>query len=120
VKGAAAYGFSSLSLDGTGQTITIVDTYDNPNIYQALDTFDSQFGQTANGPTLYQQYGAASAFLTVLNQQGKPTGLPGPTRPAPARPTGSWKKPSTSSGSMPSLRERRSSLSRPTVPRYRT
>ena len=31
----AAYGISSLSLDGTGQTIAIVDAYDDPNIFQA-------------------------------------------------------------------------------------
>ena len=30
----AAYGISSLSLDGTGQTIAIVDAYDDPSIYQ--------------------------------------------------------------------------------------
>ncbi len=40
----AAYGISKLSLDGTGQTIAIVDAYDDPSIYQALDAFDSQFG----------------------------------------------------------------------------
>ena len=65
------------SLDGTGQTIAIVDAYDDPQIYQALDTFDSQFGLTNSGPTLYQQYGPATSFLTVLNQNGQPTSLPG-------------------------------------------
>ena len=39
------------ALDGTGQTIAIVDAYDDPSIYQALDAFDSQFGLTASGPT---------------------------------------------------------------------
>ncbi|MGO9923386.1 MAG: Ig-like domain repeat protein [Isosphaeraceae bacterium] len=72
----AAYGISALSLDGTGQTIAIVDAYDDPNIYQALDAFDSQFGLTAAGTTLYQQYGPASSFLTVLNQNGQATSLP--------------------------------------------
>jgi subtilase family serine protease len=79
----AAYGINNLSLDGTGQTIAIVDAYDDPGIYQALDTFDSQFGLTTTGSTLYQQYGPASSFLTVLNQQGQATGLPG-TDPAGA------------------------------------
>jgi hypothetical protein len=79
----AAYGINNLSLDGTGQTIAIVDAYDDPDIYQALDTFDNQFGLTATGQTLYQQYGPASSFLTVLNQQGQATGLPG-TDPAGA------------------------------------
>ncbi len=49
----AAYGISNLALDGTGQTIAIVDAYDDPSIDQALDAFDSQFGLTASGPTLY-------------------------------------------------------------------
>jgi Ca2+-binding RTX toxin-like protein len=79
----AAYGINNLSLDGTGQTVAVVDAYDDPDIYQALDTFDSQFGLTTTGPTLYQQYGPASSFLTVLNQQGQATGLPG-TDPAGA------------------------------------
>ncbi len=87
-----AYGISDLSLDGTGQTIAIVDAYDDPQIYQALDTFDSQFtvgvpalaGANQEPPeggtptaTLYQQYGPATSFLTVLNQNGQATSLPG-------------------------------------------
>jgi hypothetical protein len=72
-----AYGINALSgLDGTGQTIAIVDAYDDPDIFQALDTFDAQFGLTDSGPTLYQQYGPASSFLTVLNQYGQATSLP--------------------------------------------
>ena len=35
-----------------------------------------QFGAAANGPTLFQQYGPASSFLSVLNQQGQATNLP--------------------------------------------
>ncbi|MGO9921838.1 MAG: S8 family serine peptidase, partial [Isosphaeraceae bacterium] len=62
--------------DGTGQTIAIVDAYDDPDIFQAVDTFDSQFGLTGSGPTLYAQYGPASSFLTVLNQDGQSTSLP--------------------------------------------
>ncbi|HEV8064803.1 MAG TPA: hypothetical protein VGP46_08235, partial [Acidimicrobiales bacterium] len=72
----AAYGISNLALDGTGQTIAIVDAYDDPSILQSLDAFDSQFGLTDSGPTLYDQYGPASSFLTVLNQYGQPTSLP--------------------------------------------
>jgi len=72
----AAYGISKLSLDGTGQTIAIVDAYDDPSIFQSLDAFDSQFGLTTSGPTLYNQYGPASSFLTVLNQYGQATSLP--------------------------------------------
>jgi len=72
----AGYGISGLSLDGTGQTIAIVDAYGDPSIYQALDAFDSQFGLTSTGPTLSAQYGPSSSFLTVLNQYGQATSLP--------------------------------------------
>ena len=71
-----AYGINSLSLDGTGQTIAIVDAYDDPDIFQALDAFDAQFTLTDSGPTLYSQYGPASSFLTVVNQYGQATSLP--------------------------------------------
>jgi hypothetical protein len=83
-----AYGINNLSLDGTGQTIAIVDAYDDPAIFQALDTFDAQFGLTSSGPTLYDQYGPASSFLTVLNQSGQATPLPG-TDPSGAG-TSNW------------------------------
>ena len=83
-----AYGINNLSLDGTGQTIAIVDAYDDPAIFQSLDTYDNQFGLTASGPTLYQQYGPASSFLTVLNQNGQTSSLPA-TDPSGAG-TGNW------------------------------
>jgi subtilase family serine protease len=79
-----AYGINSLAQDGTGQTIAIVEAYDDPLIYQALDTFDSQFGLTQFGPNLYNQYGPASTFLTIVNQNGQATSLPG------TDPTGRW------------------------------
>ena len=78
-----AYGINNLSLDGTGQTIAIVDAYDNPAIYQALDAFDAEFGLTSSGSTLDQLYGPASSFLTVVNQRGETTSLPA-TDPAGA------------------------------------
>jgi subtilase family serine protease len=84
----SAYGISSLGLDGTDQTIAIVDAYDDPDIDQALDTFDSQFGLTASGPTMYQQYGPASSFLTVLNQYGQATSLPSTDPDGPG--TNNW------------------------------
>jgi sugar lactone lactonase YvrE len=71
-----AYGLNNLSADGSGQTIAIVDAYDDPAIFDSLDTFDSQFGLTASGPSLYQQYGPASSFLTVVNQSGQAGTLP--------------------------------------------
>ncbi len=72
----ASYGISSLAQDGSGQTIAIVDAYNDPSIDQAVDDFDAQFGLTASGPTLYSQYASASSFLTVLNQYGQATSLP--------------------------------------------
>ena len=119
-RSATAYGISSLALDGTGQTIAIVDAYDDPSIYQALDAFDSQFGLTASGPTLYEQYGPASSFLTVLNQYGQATSLPRPTRTAPAPTTGKSRRRSTSNGPTPSRPGRRSSWSKPTASRCPT
>ena len=40
----SAYGFSKLPYDGTGQTIAIVDAYDDPKIQSDLTTFDRTFG----------------------------------------------------------------------------
>jgi hypothetical protein len=71
-----AYGINQLSLDGTGQVIAIVDAYDNPAIYASLDQFDAQFSATTGGATLYSQYGPASTFLTVMNQDGQLVNLP--------------------------------------------
>ncbi len=83
-----AYGINALTLDGSGQTIAIIDAYDDPVINQALDTFDSQFSTTSSGPTLFDQYGPASSFLTVMNQEGQTSNLPA-TDPAGAG-TSNW------------------------------
>lgn len=48
-----AYGFDQIAFsngragDGSGQTIAIVDAYDDPNIASDLATFDAQFGLAA-------------------------------------------------------------------------
>ena len=65
-----AYGINDLSLDGTGQTIAIVDAYDDPGIFQSLDAFDTEFSTTTGGETLYDQYGPAAGFLTVVGEDG--------------------------------------------------
>jgi subtilase family serine protease len=39
-----AYGFDQVPYDGSGQTIAIVDAYDDPNIASDLAQFDSRFG----------------------------------------------------------------------------
>lgn len=72
---ATAYGFSSIKFgsvqgDGTGQTIDIIDAYDDPNIQADLNTFDTQFGLPA-------------ATVTRVNESGG-TSLPG------ADSTGGW------------------------------
>jgi subtilase family serine protease len=69
-----AYGFNQLSFsngpNGTGQTIAIVDAYNDPNIASDLQKFDAQFG-------------LANPNLRVINQTG------GTTLPA-TDPTGNW------------------------------
>ncbi len=42
-----AYGFDKLSYNGSGQTIAIIDAYDDPNIASDLAHFDAQFGLPA-------------------------------------------------------------------------
>jgi hypothetical protein len=80
-----AYGFDQVTFsgtngpvvgDGSGQTIAIVDAYDNANIFTDVDTFDQRFGDTA-GQNLLSQYGAASTFLTKATPQGQPPGNSG-------------------------------------------
>jgi hypothetical protein len=78
-----AYGFDQINFtgasgqtvqgDGSGQTIAIVDAYDDPKIFSDLDVFDKTF-QANNGSasTLYQQYGSSSFFLTKATAQGSP------------------------------------------------
>jgi len=73
-----AYGINAISFsggqtpDGTGQTIAIVDAYNDPNICNDVDAFDLEFGTQSTGPTLFDndKYGASSNFLTVVDQTG--------------------------------------------------
>jgi hypothetical protein len=59
----SATSVAGLKGDGTGQTIAIVDAYNDPNIKSDLATFDSTFG-------------LAAANLTVVSQTGSATSLP--------------------------------------------
>jgi subtilase family serine protease len=59
-----AYGFTGVSANGAGQTIAIIDAYNDPNIQSDLATFDSQLGI------------AAPPSFRVVNQSGG-TSLPG-------------------------------------------
>ena len=58
--------------DGTGQTIAIVDAYNDPDILSDVDSFDQFYGLGGPSPmTLYEMYGASTSFLNVFNQQGQ-------------------------------------------------
>ncbi len=52
-----AYGFTGVSGDGTGQTIAVIDAYNDPNIVSDLAVFSSKFG-------------LAPANIQVVNQSG--------------------------------------------------
>jgi Subtilase family len=74
------YGFDTLPLsgnDGAGQTIAIIDAYDDPNIFSDLNTFDQTYGLVSGGPSLYAQYGSSSAVLTKATAGGAPRGNAG-------------------------------------------
>ena len=60
-----AYGFNQINFgsvhgDGTGQTIAIVDAYDDPNIQADLNAFSAQFGLPSTTVTRVSQNGSTS------------------------------------------------------------
>jgi hypothetical protein len=63
-----AYGFNQISFsngpNGTGQTIAIVDAYNDPNIQSDLAAFDSQFGLSAANLRVIGQTGGAAPTAT--------------------------------------------------------
>jgi hypothetical protein len=59
-----AYGFDKLALDGSGQTIAIVNAFDHPNILNDLKQFDRVFGLPDPGPTTFR--------FTKAMPQGQP------------------------------------------------
>jgi Bacterial Ig-like domain (group 3) len=65
-----AYGFNEIMFngvagDGAGETIAIVDAYDDPNIQSDLNTFDSQFGLPATTVMRVNQSGGTTSFPTT-------------------------------------------------------
>lgn len=60
----AAYGFSSSSTAGAGETIAIIDAYNDPNIASDLAVFDKEFGL------------AAPPSLTITGESGSTSQLP--------------------------------------------
>jgi hypothetical protein len=89
-----AYGINNILFNGVqgtgaGQTIAIVDTYNDPNIFSDADMFDQQFGASSDSSqTLYQQFGPTSSFLKEFNQAGQQIN-PSHTS-VPIDPTGGW------------------------------
>ena len=71
-SGANNISFNGVAGNGAGQTIAIVDAYNDPNIASDLAAFDSRF----NLP--------APPSFSVLNQNGQTSPLPA------ADPTGDW------------------------------
>ena len=97
----AAYGISSIpnfgsaTPDGTGQTIAIIDAYNDPSILTDLDGFDQSMNVSSNtSPTLLEAYGPASSDLTVYNASGvnitSEIGESGVGPVPPTDPTGGW------------------------------
>jgi len=70
---ATAYSFNATAT-GTGQTVAIVDAYNDPNINADLQTFDAHYGLVACS--------LANACLRVVNQTGGTT--------PPANDTSGW------------------------------
>ena len=84
-----AYSINNSPATGAGETIAIVDAaHNDPDLFSDLDVFDKQFATTSSGSTLYQQYGAASSFLTVYNQNGQVINPSGTSVPVDS--TGDW------------------------------
>jgi hypothetical protein len=53
-------GFNGVAGNGSGETIAIVDAYDDPNIQSDLNTFDTQFGLPATTVTRVNQTGGTT------------------------------------------------------------
>jgi subtilase family serine protease len=65
------YSLDQISNLGQGQTIAIVNAYDDPNIFSDADTFDEQSMTTLTGSTsYYTAYGASSTWLTKVYASG--------------------------------------------------
>jgi hypothetical protein len=56
----AAYGFNAISGDGTGQTIAIVDAFDDPNIQADLNSFSAKYGLPTTTITKVSQTGGST------------------------------------------------------------
>jgi subtilase family serine protease len=73
------YGIDQISNLGSGQTIAIVDAYDDPNIFNDANVFDQAVMTTLGGSiSYYRAYGASSTWLTQAYASGsRPPGNTG-------------------------------------------
>jgi hypothetical protein len=72
-----AYAFDQVALpggaaaDGTGQTIAVVDAFNDPNLQADLAVFDAQFGLAAANLTVVNQTGGAALPTTDAGWAGE-------------------------------------------------
>ena len=62
VQVRAAYGINQIAGDGTGQTIAVIDAYDDPNIAGDLQVFCTTYGLPAANFTKLNQNGVAGSY----------------------------------------------------------
>ena len=87
---AAAYGLNALTLtsssgltvsgDGTGQTIALVENYHDPNIQASLDAFDTKYGLPHLTLKVIDQAGTRS---TIYGEKKRTSMSSGPMRSPP-------------------------------------
>ncbi len=66
----SAYGFNQVSLTGTGQTIAIIDVYNDPNIFNDANVFSAQFGLPQLTPQTFiklNEYGNSNGPFPATN-----------------------------------------------------
>ncbi len=70
------YSFNQISNLGQGQTIAVVEAFDDPNIFSDVNTFDQKYAPTlSGGASYYSLYGDSSTWLTKMYPSGtQPTG----------------------------------------------
>ena len=111
--GFDAVGFGSISGDGSGQTIAIVDAYDDPAL---VDSTAPNFG-TSDLAQFDRRSACPTRRASSRSRAGGPTACRAPTRPGPACPgTGRRRRRWTWSGPTPWPRGRPSSWSKATRP----
>jgi subtilase family serine protease len=66
----SVYGFGAIAGQGAGQTIAIVDAYDDPNIAGDLAQFDAQFSLPGTNTSAAGTTGSVYDYLTKVGQKG--------------------------------------------------